>query len=225
MWHVIGFYHRGHCWDLNWGIRRRWLWSALTWEVSTKAELLAEQVTSSPLGQAVNRYAVEKGGEGVVQNWLSTAQARLGWKAEGKSKNSNGHPACALLTVWSWWQKSHWRQSSGQGFVLPVISNVCSYSWKCGCMLTSSKDVLKSTLRTDSATYNRHKLLCALSVACVDPYGCVACERVWNIFKCYPSTTTCLLKILRFIYLVFSHIHALKQISLKSWLVRSTFFT
>lgn len=128
MWHIIGFYHGGHCWDLNWGKWRR-LQSAPTGEAATKAELLAEQVTSPPPGWAVNGYAVKKGGEWAMQYWLSTEQYRLGWEAKGESENSNRNPACAFFTAPSWWPKSPWPQPSGQGFILRIILNVRSYSW------------------------------------------------------------------------------------------------
>ena len=75
---MIGFYHRAHCWGRNRGVRRQRRPLARAGESGSRAaELLAEQVTASPPGEAGRRGgAVQAGVRSTRQVWKQPSPSR-----------------------------------------------------------------------------------------------------------------------------------------------------
>lgn len=176
MWRMLSFYHRVHCWDLNWGMRRRRWGSA--------AELWAGQATSSPVNWCAGGSR-EK--EQCSPGW---AQCSTGWgkKQRAGLKITIKTTPWVFLPVRSPQQKSHWPQPPGQGFILRVIYTVipkntdaCSprveTHWNLSCIDTA--------LRTPDTNCS------VCGVPCVDPYDCVVCYGVYNVFVTPTQVLLC----------------------------------
>lgn len=150
MWCMVGFCHRGRCWDLTWGMRRRWL----RWVLPGQAEPAAGRSQDGhrvPVGPAVGERVAAPPARDLTRALL-LLRTRL--RVHLESKRAEIHAGC-----------------------------------------------------------DRHDLLRALRVACIDPCGCAACYGVGSVFG------------IKSFVLSFRGVLAFKQMSPRSWVVHGTFST